>query len=1099
MINNRNKSILSKADPVFKKLAPSCSFLLECLNASKWDDMNDNSSSLAHYNLRLALSKALQVIDTNEKFSAPLVYFLTSKPKYLTAKDVIHGFKSLELLLIQNYNEKQAEAYCRGARAFFKEFSEPYQSNVIIPKAYSPSLIGNLAIYQPNQVVDLFEIQVNRSFQRVFVDPDYFPGLFIEDSLLVDILTNLESSSKDSPKEYSTIASFRSLLHELMELPIDYPIISLLNSKTSDITPEFLSEAFHSLEKALHATNSDRKLQQLSIKFRSILFTYGLKDTSLMTVKNSFQTNYSYKGKLKFKPTYSINIDSRPFTIDSFKIPSLALTGGVVDYCLSKLELESKKNPNKNTGKRSNIISQTPQLFEFLHKINCNDLSNAHLMLSKAVSSLTAPQIKLGLKDIESTIIEHFPEHSCELLELFKQFLGFCDIPTKNGKLITEINIESLIEPNEAIETISFKIYRKHNGRKRQSDYLLNISKIENLITPNGILKKSLLNLQNKGLENALVSTTLSNIDQTLTYIVDSNIKSPLLKNVLKSPIEALTQRDFRLAFVELEEIIDAENIKVKSAKSQSIRTFLNKYAGKINNKIEIKNCGFNSKFNASKERSAPKLLEPVDENGEPLVSPIQKQHLSSTELRKEIKNYIEQPIEQILKAANQEISLYKKLLKLFDKYNNKDGLEQYEYQIPDEITQLVLDDQQGYSHHKINLRSKALIKKHSAELVCAAYVRHKTKQGVSEQVCCTNKDKLIPAFIEHWYGKTSSGMRDFFYSGLLLPRNILLVCFIRLVIRTTWNKDVITQLARTDLPDNIPNGEFSLCGFKDKVDKPTFEINILPHEKEIRDVVALLIQHHENMVILGLSPKTIWETPSSTSINFLSSDTVTKLCDHYILPKFTMELLAKHQINLRKGIDGSLINSQRERNHASSGVTSSYLSHPIALLEYEAINADFQRRLETTVQFRHKESNIEKYKLNRNNVDEALIVSPNENSKEDLPDWYLLPDGSSCMDIFAPVDKSKRNSVCKGRKCHSGEGCEFNKVQLGKSEFILTLRQQSFFTSRGESLLEKHGKEYFDEYIAPNMRFTFGLAKYVEIVNPVLFKEAKGEMQNEN
>ncbi|GAA0814286.1 hypothetical protein GCM10009111_10960 [Colwellia asteriadis] len=1098
-MNNKTKSILCKEDPVFKTLAPNGSFLRGCLNVSKWDDMNANTNSLAHYNLRLSISKTLQVIDTNEDVSSPLIYLLTSSPQFLTAKDVIHGFKSMELLLIRHYSEKQAEAYCRGARTFFKDFSEPYQSNVIIQKAYSPSLISNLAIYQPNQEVDLFEIQVNRSFQRVFVDPDYFPGLFIEDSLLVDILTNLESTSKDFPKEYSTIASFRSLLNELKELPSDNPVISLLNSKTSNITPELLLEALYSLEKALHTVNSNRKLHQVSILFRSLLFSDVLKTPSLLAIKNSFQTNFNTKGKLKFKPTYSINIDGRPFKIDSFKIPSLALTGGVVDYCLSKLELESKKNSSKNTGKHSHIISQTPLLFEFLHKINCNDFANAHLMLSKVVGSLTAPQIKLGLKDIEFIIIEHFPEQSCELLELFKQFLGLCDIPTKNGKLITEINIESLIESNEAIETMSFKIYRKHNGRKRQSDYLLNISKIESLITPNGILQKSLLNLQNKGLENALVSTTLSNLDQTLTYIVNSNIKSPLLKNVLKSPIEALTQRDFRLAFVELENIIDAIGIQVKSAKSQAIRTFLNKYAGKINNKIEIKNCGFNSKFNASKERSAPKLLEPVDENGEPLVSPIQKQHLSSTELRKEIKNYIEQPIEQILKAANQEISLYKKLLGSFDKYTNKDELGQYEFHIADEITQLVLDDQQGYSHHKINLRSKALIEKYSAELVCASYLRHQTKQGVSEQVCCTNKDELIPDFVEHWYGKTSSGMRDFFYSGLLLPRNILLVCFIRLVIRTTWNKDVITQLTRKDLPDSLPDGEFVLCGFKDKVDKPTFEIKIEPHEKEIRDVVALLIQHHENMVILGLSPKTVWETPSSTSLNFLSSDTVNKFCNHYTLPKFTMELLAKHQINLRKGIDGSLINSQRERNHASSSVTSSYLSHPIALLEYEAKNADFQRRLETTVQFRHKESKIEKYNLNRNNVDETLIISPNDSSKEDFPDWYLLPDGSSCMDIFSPVDRSKRDSVCKGRKCHSGEGCEFNRVQLGKSEFILTLRQQSFFISRGESLLDKHGREYFDEYIAPNMRFTFGLAKYVELVNPVLFKEAKGEIQDEN
>lgn len=1106
MIDNKNKSILSKADLVFKKLAPNGSFLRGCLNASKWDDMNINTVSLAHYNQRLALSKVLQIIDNDEKVSAPLVYLLTSSPKFLTAKDVIQGLKSQELLLIQNYSKKQALSYCRGAIAFFRDFSETYKGNVILPKTYRSSLINNLCTYSENTKVDLFEIQVNRAPQRIYIDPDYIPNLFIEDSFLVDLLTNLESSSNGYPKEYSTIASLRSLLNELKYLPTDIPIISLLNSKACDITPELLVEALNSFEKVLHSGNSGRQLLQRSIQFRSFLYSYGLEDDLLMSVKKSFKTSFKTsfngKGKLNFKPTYAIKMEYQAFIIDTFEIPSLALIDGVVDCCLSKLEKVSNKTRKTNSTNQLCLPNQIPQLSELLNKIEYDDFPNARFMLSKPANNLTPYQIRLGFKDIESTIMDHFPERCFELLELFECFLGFCDIPIKNGRLITEISIESLIKPKEAVDTMPLNVYRKHNGIKHRSEYLLNISKIKSLITPSGTLRKSLLKLQNKGLENAIVSTKLSNLDRTLTHIVNSHMESSILRKVLKSPIEELNQRDFRLAFSELEEIIDAESIQIKSAKSQSLRTFSNQNAGNINDKVAIKNCGFTSRFSASKEANAPKIIEPFDENGEPLINPTQKKHLSLDELKKDIRNYLEQPINQLLEAANKEISLYKKLLKSFDKYNNKNEFGEYAYHIPDEITQLVLNDQQRDPHYKLSRSSKRsndLIKKHSVELVCAAYIRHQTKQGIPKRTYCVNKAKLIPDFVKHWYGNTSKGMRCFFLSGLLLPRNILLVCFIRLIIRTTWNKDVVAQLARKDLPKNLPDGEFTLCGFKDKVDKPTYEIKIEPHEKEIRDVVTLLIQHYENMVLLGLSPKTVWETLSSRNITYINSDTVTKFCNNYTLPVFTMEQLAKHKINLRKGIDGSLINSQRERNHATSRVTSSYLSHPIALLEYEANNADFQRRFETTVQFRHKESKIEKYHLDRNNVDEALIVSPTDNLKEDLPNWYLLPDGSSCADIFAPVDKSKRDTICKGRKCHSGGGCEFNKVQLGKNEFILTLRRQSFYISRGKNLLEKHGKEYFDEYIAPSMRFTFGLAKYVELVNPVLFKEAKGEIKDDN
>jgi hypothetical protein len=294
----------------------------------------------------------------------------------------------------------------------------------------------------------------------------------------------------------------------------------------------------------------------------------------------------------------------------------------------------------------------------------------------------------------------------------------------------------------------------------------------------------------------------------------------------------------------------------------------------------------------------------------------------------------------------------------------------------------------------------------------------------------------------------------------------------------------------------SLPDGSFELSGFKDKVNKEAPPVTIEPHEKEIRKTISFLIQHHDNMASFGFKQESIWDYPDLTSKTFLSADIIDRFSKHFTLPYFRMEVLAKHQMNLRKGIDGSLFNSQRERNHATSRVTSGYLTHPIAFIEYEANNADFQRKLETTVQFRHRDDKIEKYGLDRNNIDEDLIVAPAEH-KEDFPDWFVLTDGSLCTDIFAPVDKSKRDSICKGRKCHTGEGCEFNRVYLGIDEFERTLRHQSYYIARGEALLARHGREYFEEYIAPDMRFTFGLAKYVELANPAMFKDAKRRLEN--
>ena len=55
--------------------------------------------------------------------------------------------------------------------------------------------------------------------------------------------------------------------------------------------------------------------------------------------------------------------------------------------------------------------------------------------------------------------------------------------------------------------------------------------------------------------------------------------------------------------------------------------------------------------------------------------------------------------------------------------------------------------------------------------------------------------------------------------------------------------------------------------GYKEKVDKPTFVITIEPHESEIREAITMLLRHYDNMVELGLSPESLWDTPTSRNL----------------------------------------------------------------------------------------------------------------------------------------------------------------------------------------------------------------------------------------
>lgn len=1089
MKNYKTKSILNIDNTIFQSLAQKGSFLQHCLINSKWDDENEKSSSLAHYNLRLAISKLLQLINANEEDHQALIHLLVSKPETITITDLIQGYKSVELALVNSFPLNRAKSYSTSVRNFFNSFSTQIENGFNASELAYETLLSTNVEFKKNPNINLFTIDVNNKIKFNVIDPDTFSDLFVKDSVLHNLLINLENASKEQPFEYSVIAGFKNVLREIDKWPENSEIKILLNKPLNLLTPTGINEALIDFEKNLHKAQPNRKLNQLSTLFRQKLFDHGLTAPELNKAKDLFKTNFNSSGQLKFKPQYTVNCSGVDHRIDTFLLGSILPSGSVGECCLNKLEADSTVIPND-----SDMIKE---LVEVLMLIQNEGYNHARLLIAKKPDDLISYNVSKGLIDLELLITNHFPDDKLEKLKLIRDFLNLCETPTQSGRLLKDYKIDSTINPKEKIKTMAFHGYSKANGKKRDVTVEFNLTKLKPLLKLNSVLVTALNNLQTHTATTPMPATSLSDIERTLGYVVDTSLESAQIKHILTSPLSELEQRDFRLGFAQLEDIIGEQDIQLKAPRSQSLRTFLSNHAGKINGLIDIKNCGFKSRFSASEEMNAQKLIEPVDENGDVLPSPILNQQQSLSELRKNVQEYFEKPINQILNACKKEVECYKQLVSTFNDYTKKDENGVYIKDIPEEVLALVKNNQVDEGRGILKSQASSIRKEFTNEVVMGAYLRHQLSIGTSDSIYCSQKSELIPSYVKHWFPNSSTGMRDFFWSGIFLPKNILLVCFIRLVIRTTWNKDVIATLTCANLPEQMPEGPFVLAGFKEKVDKETTPVTIEPHEKEIREVISFLIQHHDNMERMGFKPESIWDTQGSTKLNFLSAAIIDRLRDHYTLPYFRMELLAKHQMNLRKGIDGSLVNSQRERNHATSRVTSAYLTHPIAVIEYEANNADFQRKFETTVQFRHKEASIEKYGLDRSNINEDLIVAPADH-KEELPEWFILADGSSCTDIFAAVDKSKQDSICKGRKCHSGEGCEFNRVELGVDEFVQTLRHQAYYIARGEVLLAKHGREYFDEYIAPDMRFTFGLVKYVELSNPLMFKDAKGRLENE-
>lgn len=1094
---NNNRGIIERNDERISPLIETNNFLSICFDNSHWDSKNENSSSIVHYNYRLALSKALISSMENEDLAVNFIYLLTSQPANLNIKDFIRGFKSLEAMLIHDFDQKSSKTYSIAVRHFLLTYGVNIKDNFELSLIKFDSRFHKSSSFETNQDVGLFLIQVKQSPFYVVIDPDTLPSLFKKNGLLHHTLKNLEIASETQHLAYSTLMSFKKTLKEISNLSKDSPLKDFLNTPIIEQNSGSIINALIDFERILYQKMSGLRLDQISSIFRKILSDHsGLKD--ILDQDNAkFINNFNSKGKLKFTPSFCIktvdNGSINKFTIDTFQIPSICPIGGVADICLSTMVKSSKLIPIESNKK-------VTQLFELLLIIETIGISPARILLTTPPKKLIQYNVKIGMESVEKIISFHYPTSKIQTLNLFKSFITHCEETIENSKLIRNIEYNSIFIAKKEHNSILIKVYIKTNGKKHTHDYQFKTDKIEHLLTLQGTLQNALRGLKSASETEPLTQTQVNIIDRALCHIVETKLANDLICKILIQPVAVLSQRDFRVGFSQFEDILDTVDIQVKSNLSLGFRSFLTKWGGKINNEIEIKHCGFKSRFSAKKEMNAPKLITPIDSDGVEVKSPILSNHQSLFDLKKEIREYYEKPIEQLLEAASSEIDLYKKLVKTFNQYTAVDLNGNYKLAIPEEITSFIVESQKTSARGVLKSRTKELIDTYSQEMLLGTYVRAQVKVGIDEHIFCNGKNLLILNFISHWFHNTGKSMKNYFWHSVLLPKSILLICFIRLIIRTTWNKDVIATLKRNDFPEKIPDGEFKISGFKEKVDKPTFVITIEPHETEIRETITMLLRHYDNLVELGLSPESLWDTPTSTNLSFLAKKNIDRFCDHYGLSKFTIEQLAKHQINLRKGIDGSLANSQIERNHATSGVTAGYLTHPIAMIEFEANNADFQRRFEATIQYRHagKES-LTKYKLDKDNIDEDLIVSAKVSDDEDLPDWFLLPDGSSCRNIFAPIDKGKQDNLCQGRKCHQGNGCEFNQINLGEEEFLQTLQQQEFFIARGEALLSKHGKEYFDEYIAPEMRFVFGLVRYVEHSNPMLYKTTKERLNNAN
>jgi len=402
MNKNKKKALINIADPIFRDLAPKDSFLQHCLVNSKWDDKNDNTASLAHYNTRLAVSKVLQIVELNEDDARPLVKLLTSLPNQLDANDTIQGFKAAEIISKKSFAPKQSKTHCVAFRNFAKTFASPISNGLNIDELPYESILTENSTFEKNTDVGLFNIKIKGSKKNItFVDPDLFPSLFKKDSVLHHVLLNIESSSQQKPIAYSVIAGLKSQFSDISKWPDFSEIKKLLNQALDNVHADSIKKALVDYEKRLYNEHHGKRLDQLSTAFRHHLFTYGLTTPELNKEKDNFIPSFHQSGNLKFKPLFIITTKGSEYNIEGFDLPKILPLRGVGECCLNQLEIETKLEPIDP--------SDIAKLIEILMIIEQESYTDARLLFARKPQDIVTHHVNNGLKDIEDIIIKRFP------------------------------------------------------------------------------------------------------------------------------------------------------------------------------------------------------------------------------------------------------------------------------------------------------------------------------------------------------------------------------------------------------------------------------------------------------------------------------------------------------------------------------------------------------------------------------------------------------------------------------------------------------------------------------------------------------------------
>lgn len=271
-----------------------------------------------------------------------------------------------------------------------------------------------------------------------------------------------------------------------------------------------------------------------------------------------------------------------------------------------------------------------------------------------------------------------------------------------------------------------------------------------------------------------------------------------------------------------------------------------------------------------------------------------------------------------------------------------------------------------------------------------------------------------------------------------------VIAAFLIIKMRAGWNVGAVLELTENDV-ERVRDG-FRVQGFKSKTDDFTPEWIARDGDEIASRAIEFLLGRLKKMRefgwVQGLG-HSLWLSPPARPGDRVQmyrgwSLALRSFCDRHGLRRFSAEQVRNQALAIESLKVGGLEASRRVAGHVRLKTTAQYVDQLILQRLNSAVNLEFQRKLESSVEFRIDSSQLR----------------PEERNDDLL---YSVGDGSSCANPHsAPRADMALNGVCRGHECHAEAGCPNRKIVVNSDRVEELVRTIAFY--------ERHWKRLLDE-----------------------------------